>query len=247
MVRGVNSRRKINALASKTRRCGLIPCFVLALTLSTSAASSNFDSHADQIASDVIAQEKSFVFPTVLVIDFPVRTAGIDALSSFLADDLSAALEARLPAGTMIPGSKLREFLVSQDVSPLNLESVSIASWAADKLGANEIIAGEVSASDEALDLKLTLLRLGDAKEAAKWNFAVSFNEELRSKAGKSLEWPGLVIPASLALKCSGSSEKSFTYAKAFTDAGGTLLKPRYWQGKPVTICTTIEMNWRLY
>ena len=51
-----------------------------------------------------------------------------------------------------------------------------------------------MSPSDEALDLRLSLLRLGDAKEAAKWNFAVPFNEELRSKAGKSLEWPGLVI-----------------------------------------------------
>ncbi len=87
----------------------------------------------------------------------------------------------------MIPRSKLHEFLVAQDVSPLDLQSVFIAFWAADKLGANEIITGEVSPSDEAFDLRLAFLRLGDAKEAAKWNFAVPFNEELRSKAGKSL------------------------------------------------------------
>jgi len=164
------------------------------LTLSTAASPSTFDSHADQIAQDIIAQKKSFVFRKVLVIDFPLQTAGINALSSFLADDLSAALDAKLPAGTMIPRCKLHEFLVAQDVSPLNLQCVFIAFWAADKLGANEIITGEVSPSDEALDLRLSLLRLGDAKEAAKWNFAVPFNEELRSKAGKSLEWPGLVI-----------------------------------------------------
>jgi len=87
----------------------------------------------------------------------------------------------------MIPRSKLHEFLVAQDVSPLDLQSVFIAFWAADKLAANEIITGEVSPSDEAFDLRLAFLRLGDAKEAAKWNFAVPFNEELRSKAGKSL------------------------------------------------------------
>jgi hypothetical protein len=80
--------------------------------------------------------------------------------------------------------------------------------------------------------LRLSLLRLGDAKEAAKWNFAVPFNEELRSKAGKSLEWPGLVIPASPALlRC--SSENGLALTKAFTDAGGILLKLTYWPNPP--------------
>jgi len=89
-----------------------------------------------------------------------------------------------------------------------------------------------VSSPDEALDLRLSLPRLGDAKEAAKWNFALPFNEELRSKAGKSLEWPGLVIPASPALRC--SSENALALTKAFTDAGGgTLLKPAYWPNPP--------------
>ena len=231
MVLPANSPQKVNALACSTRRFALILCFLLGLTLSAAASPSTFDSHADQIAQDIIAQKKSFVFPKVLVIDFPLQTAGINALSSFLADDLSAALDAKLPAGTMIPRSKLHEFLVAQDVSPLNLQSVFIAFWAADKLGANEIITGEVSPSDEALDLRLSLLRLGDAKEAAKWNFAVPFNEERRSKAGKSLEWPGLVIPANPALRC--SSENGLALTKAFTDAGGTLLKPTYWPNPP--------------
>jgi hypothetical protein len=44
------------------------------LTLSTAASPSTFDSDTDQIAEDIIAQEKSFVFPKVLVIDFPLQT-----------------------------------------------------------------------------------------------------------------------------------------------------------------------------
>jgi hypothetical protein len=80
----------------------------------------------------ISSRKKSFAFPTVLVIDFPLQTAGINALSSFLADDLSAALDAKLPAGTRIPRSKLHEFLVAQDVSPLNLQSVFIVFWATD-------------------------------------------------------------------------------------------------------------------
>ena len=72
----------------------------------------------------------------------------------------------------MMPGSRLHEVFVAQDVSPRNLQSVFIAFWASDKFGANEIITEEVSPSDGALDLRLGRLRLGDAKEAAKWKFA---------------------------------------------------------------------------
>lgn len=173
MVLRANSPQKVNALACNTRRFGLILCCLLGWTLFTAASPTTFDSHTDQIAQDIIAQKKSFVFPKVLAIDFPLQTAGIDALSSCLADDLSAALDAKLPAETIMPGSRLHEFFVAQDASPRNLQSVFIAFWAGDKLGANEIITGEVSPSDGALDLRLSLLRLGDAKEAAKWKFAV--------------------------------------------------------------------------
>jgi len=56
--------------------------------------------------------------------------------------------------------------------------------------------------------------------------FCGPINEELRSKAGKSLKWPGLVIPASPALSC--SAENGLALTKAFTDAGGSHLKPTY-------------------
>jgi hypothetical protein len=133
MVLRANSPQKVNALACNTRRFGLILCLLLGLTLFTAASPSTFDSHTDQIAQDIIAQKKSFVFPKVLAIDFPLQTAGIDGLSSFLADDLSAALDAKLPAETMMPRSRLHEFFVAQDVSPRNLQSVLIAFWAGDK------------------------------------------------------------------------------------------------------------------
>ncbi len=97
MVLPANSPQKVNARACNARRFALILWFLLGLTLSTAASPSTFDSHADQIAQDIIAHEKSFVFPKVLVIDFPLQTVGINALSSFLADDLSTALDAKLP------------------------------------------------------------------------------------------------------------------------------------------------------
>ena len=110
MVLRANSPQKVNALACNTRRFGLILCCLLGWTLFTAASPTTFDSHTGQIAQDIIAQKKSFVFPKVLASDFPLQTAGIDALSSCLADDLSAALDAKLPAETMMPGSGFMSF-----------------------------------------------------------------------------------------------------------------------------------------
>src|SRR5262250_2319933 len=59
---------------------------------------------------------------------FPAANRWDKRAKLILADDLSAALDARLPAGTMIPHSELHEFLAAQDVSLLNLQSVFIAS-----------------------------------------------------------------------------------------------------------------------
>jgi hypothetical protein len=46
--------------------------------------------------------------------------------------------------------------------------------------------------------LRLSLLRLGDAKEAVKWNFAVPFDEEPRPRQGTVFDAQGsplLIIP----------------------------------------------------
>jgi hypothetical protein len=99
MVQTANSTPEINAVASKT--VGWSTCFLLAWALSTSAASSNFDSQADQIAKDVIGQNKSFLSQG-LGNRLPPANSW-DKCSKLVFG--RRPLEARLPAGTMIPRS----------------------------------------------------------------------------------------------------------------------------------------------
>jgi hypothetical protein len=150
-----------------------------------------------------------------LVVDFPVQTAGINALSSFLAEDLSASLEARLPAGIMIPRSKLREFLISQDVSPLNLQSVSIAGGTLLK----PTYWPNPPYSEEARKDKLQGSRTYDVFFDAQGN-------------------PLLIMPhRPLKPEFDDIAIETIKTRKA---------QPATMQGKPVAVCATIEMNWRL-
>ena len=63
MVLPANSPQKVNALAYNTRRSALLFWFLQGLTLSTAASPSTFDSHADQIAQDIIAQRRRLFVP----------------------------------------------------------------------------------------------------------------------------------------------------------------------------------------
>lgn len=111
------------------------------------------------------------------------------------------------------------------------MQSVTIAYWVADKLGANESIFGEVARSEATLNLSLGLLRLSDAKLAAHWNLASGSNEELKSRVGQSLEWS---VPElhRLAMRC---SENGMAGIEVFKAAGGTLPKMTYWPNPPYT------------
>jgi hypothetical protein len=179
-----------------------------------------------------IAQEKkSSIFPRVVVVDFPDPAAGIDALSAYLADQLSASLEKKLPSGTIIPRRKLIDFLVSHRLSPLDLQSIFVAYWAADNLGANEILYGEISASEIAVRFDLKLLRIGTAKEAANWKVPVSPTEQILALRGKSLNFPDSPTSLKLAVRCNSGDSK--TAAEAFTKSGGTLPKAIHMANPP--------------
>jgi hypothetical protein len=195
------------------------------------ASDSNFNSVSDQVANKIESQKKRFVFPKVLVIDMSLKTSGITALSSFLADDLSSVLEAKLPAGTVIPRARLLEFLSSAGLSPYDLQSVSVAYWAADQMGANEIIFGDIFRQNNEIVLEFSLLRLGDAKDVTHWNLRSPLNGEIESKIGQTVEWPLKMEPTGLALRCP-SDEKSDA-AKIFLASGGTFPKAVTWVNPP--------------
>jgi hypothetical protein len=203
-------------------------CFVNPIPL---AAQSTIDSLSDQVAKGIRDEKKSSVFPKVAVIDFPDPATGIDALSAYLADQLSVSLESKLPSGTIIPRKKLIEFLQSHRLSPLDLQSIFIAYWAADNIGANEILYGESSPSDSAVSLDLKLLRIGTAKEAANWQVALPATEEILARRGKALDLPDVPGTFKLALRC--TSGNSLAASRAFAKSGGTLPKMIHWPNPP--------------
>lgn len=283
--------------------------FFLAVYFVTSAAlcaQIGLDPLSDQVAQGIAHEKESSVFPKVVVVDFPDRETGIDSLGAYLADELSMRLEKQLPSGTIIPRKRLVDFLESRRLSPLDLQSVFIAYWAADSIGANEILYGESSPSDSAVSLNLKLLRIGTAKEAANWQVALPVTEEILARRGKALELPDVPGTFKLALRC--TSGNSLATSRAFVKSGGTLpkmihlpnppyseqarkeklsgkrqydvvidetgrvalaiphhpLKPEFddialqtmksWRaepatkdGKPVAVCTVVEINWKLY
>jgi hypothetical protein len=191
-------------------------------------AQSTLDALSDQVATGIQREKNSSVFPKVVVVDFPNPASGIDALSAYLADQLSASLENRLPAGTIIPRKKLVEFLQAYRLSPLDLQSVFIAYWAADNLGANEIRYGEMSPTDSVVGLHLKLLRIATAKEAANWQVALSITEEILARKGKALDLLEARDALKLALHCN-----SLASSKAFIKSGGTLPKMIHWPNPP--------------
>jgi hypothetical protein len=206
----------------------LILSFTSPISLS---GQSTLDSLSDQVAKAIKKEKKSSIFPKVVVVDFPDSGTGIDALSAYLADQLSTSLEGKLPSGTIMPRQKLIEFLGAHRLSPLDLQSIFVAYWAADNLGANEILYGDMSPSDSAVALDLKLLRIGTAKEAASWKISLSPTEEIVVRRGKALNLPDSPDSLKLALRC--NSRGNPTDFEAFIKSGGTLPKPIHWANPP--------------
>lgn len=207
-------------------------CPILSFTYPNSLGSqSATDPLSDQVARTIQDENKSSVFPKVVVVDFPDPASGIDALSAYLADQLSASLEKELPAGTIIPRKKLAEFLRSQRLSPLDVQSISIAYWAADNLGANEILYGQISSSEIGLGLDLKLLRIATTAEAAHWKVSLPHSEEILSRRGKALDLAEFPEALKLAMRCGSGDPK--IHSDAFTKSGGKLPEMGYWPNPP--------------
>jgi Gram-negative bacterial TonB protein C-terminal len=184
------------------------------------AQESNLDSLADQIAAATKSKAK-LIQLKVIVIDFPEGNFGVDSLSSYLADAVSAKLSSRLPAEDIVPRSKLVDVLASYRLSPLDLRSLSTAYWAAGKSGANIVVAGQRSDAGDAATLDVKLLRVGDAKEIASWNVNLPLDSNMSAERNKSLNLP----PNSLhfGLRCRDGDPILISHE--FVNAGGILPK----------------------
>lgn len=269
------------------------------------AGPTHFESYAKDIASEIKKQKKSWMFPRILVIDFSLASEGMDSSGPYLANDLSSTLSSLLPSGTIISRTKLQELLDSRGLTPNDLESNTLAFWAAEKLDANEILTGRISSTNTQLILELQLLRVADTKQVEKWSLNLNPNDELGFLIGKPLPVPERTEFANLPLRCSSDGKEA---AQSFLKKGGTLpkgiympnppysekarkeklsgqrqydaylnskgelllviphhplrpefddialetistwrLQPATLEGKPVPVCVTFEITWRLY
>ena len=195
------------------------------------ATPSHFDNCSQQIAKTIEDQKKSQLFPRILVIDFPTAPTGMNSSGSYLADDLSVSLENRLPTGRIVPRVKLKDFLDSHGLTPLDLQSISLAYWAAENLDANEILYGRLSETDSEMTLRLQLLRLSDTKEVAKWDLKLDAAQDLIALRGKALALGASAFSADMPLRC--LSEDSKAAAKAFKDSGGAFPKGVFMPNPP--------------
>ncbi len=212
----------------------LLPLFLVALSIPPSlcaASPSQFGSYSQQIAKTIEQQKKSHLFPRILVIDFPMLPTGVDSSGPYLADDLSESLESQLPKGRIIPRAKLKDFLNSHGLIPLDLQSISVAYWAAEQLDANEILYGEMSATGPEIALHLRLLGVSDTKEVAKWDLKLDATPDLKLLLGKPLELSPDSFSSSLALRCSTAEFRDDS--KKFKEFGGTLPKAIRWPNPP--------------
>jgi len=187
----------------------------LAVCLGADTKEATIDEVADRLAQQVKKTEKKHFFPKILVIDFPSRPGGIKALGEYIADQLSNALAQKLGPAAVIDRKNLHSYLQTGGISPFDLADREIASWIAGKVGANAIVFGSVTPSEEKLTLTTDLIRIGDEKQIGSSKGNLPANDQLKEMVSKPLDWPA--SPDVVVSCLSGSREEM---ADSFKAAG---------------------------
>ena len=170
----------------------------LAFCLSTAAQETPIDGIADRLAQQLQKAEKKHFTPRVLVVDFPLRPGGINALGEYLADQLTDALAQKIGPAAVIDRKQFRTDLQSGGISPFNLADRDIATWISGQVGANTIVFGEVTTSEERLLLSVDLIRILDEKKLASSKVDIPLSGNLKEMLSKPLDWPAspdVIVP----------------------------------------------------
>lgn len=154
------------------------------------AQESTVEGLADRLSQEIQKAEKKHFFPKVLVVDFSLRPAGINALGEYLADQLSEVMKQKIGSAAVIDRTKLRSYLQSGGISPFDLADREVAIWIAGEVGANAIVFGKGNLSKENLILSTDLIRLGDRKQLGSSKLNLPLNSQLSEFATKPLDWP---------------------------------------------------------
>src|SRR5215467_2742256 len=97
-------------------------CFVMAALCSQARAQEpSIDEVADRLVQQFKKAEKKHFPPQVLVIDFASRPGGINAVGEYVANRLSDGLAQRIGTAAVINRKKLRNYVLTGGMSPLDL------------------------------------------------------------------------------------------------------------------------------
>lgn len=192
---------------------------MLPFCLAATAQESTIGDVADHLAQELQKAEKKHFFPRILVVDFALRPGGINSLGEYLANQLSDALGQKIGPARVIDRKQFHTDLQTGGISPFDLADRDIAIWISGQVGANAIVFGNVTSSEEKLVLSTDLIRIGDEKKLGSSKAHLSPNGDLTQMLSKPLDWPA---SPDLVISCF-STESGQKTSDVFKAAGVTL------------------------
>ena len=148
------------------------------------------NSLADRLAHEIHSKHlKHRESPKVLVTDFLNDQSLPNLFGQRVADDLSAALQSRLPANQLIPRKNFQDRLFADALSPKDLKNKDAVEWYASQGGANLVVTGHFSApkGNNTSTLELELTYISEEEQLA----SIRANLTLPPDGAKVLALPG--------------------------------------------------------
>jgi len=164
------------------------------------------DALANVLVGKIQKSDGHLLQKRIVVIDFPLQPGEINALGTYLADQLSGALLRQVGRFEVVDRKELHACLHANLLSPRDLQDVKRALWAAERIGANLAVLGFVIPSEEKITLRVGLLRTSDAKELTAAEVSLPLDDMLKDLLTKPLPWPSSAgaapSPDGLAVSC---------------------------------------------
>ncbi len=187
---------------------------MLTCCLGLHAQELNLDELTDHLAQQLKKAEKKDFSPRVLVIDFASRPGGVRAIGESLANRLSDGLAQKIGVAAVVDRKRLRDYLLTGGISPLDLADRDVSRWITSQLGANIIVFGSVASPKEKLVVSADAYRISDVKHLGSAKVDIPLNAQLKDMLAKPLDWPASP-DVLLACAAGGSGEKTADLFKA--------------------------------
>jgi TonB family protein len=199
---------------------------------------------ADRVARDIqTAPRKSKVPQKLLVASFTTSASQPSVLGQQLADELSAALEARFGPDIQLPRKQFLDRMTAAGIGPSELANHNVVNWQAAQAGANLIITGTLSTGNMPALLSVSLSELPDVRELSVASAEIPIDPGAAKRIDTALLSPGKTEAASGdRAAVGGVTQPTCQYcpAPAFTDAAR---KAKYQGAATVLLKVTVDQD----